>query len=143
MDEEIRKDIEFVRAVNAQVLGQNATLMAAANAEPYRQCLVETEVIGTVTPEEWFTAPNRQHWAKVIRDHRKAYEAQTVEEVAEPAQDTEMLSELKKLRAEVAKLQAAQSPAEPAAEEPAETEAPEADTEPESEGEDEADTEEA
>lgn len=135
MDDEIRKDMEFARAVNDEIIAGQWQILAAANAEPYRQLIAEVFMLRNISAEDWFNSPVRQPWAQTIRKHRLMYEDAQLAESDKPApeQDNEILAELKALRAELDEIKAAQQTDEPETE-TGEKPAPAEEDEPESDG---------
>jgi len=139
MDKELQKDIEFARAVNAGAVETQGVILAAANAEPFRQFIMEVEILGAFpNAVAWFKDAHRKHWADQIRMLRERYEASIAED--EPTLDTNPIAEeLAALKAKVEELTAAQAEAAPEA--PAEA-APEDKAEADASAEDDEDDEE-
>lgn len=133
--EDVQKDIEFALMVNEEAKRDPTIQQVVVNNEPYRQFIVETQMLRTHKVVEWFEDPTRKGWADQIHRDRELYEVAQDEKTEISDQQNAVQEELATLKAKVEQLLAEQD------ETPADVE-PEAEVEPDAEETDETDEDE-
>lgn len=124
MDEQKRDTlIQFVREVNAEQR-MNALPWYGGNTEPFRQFIIEVDILSSMSAETWFAEARNQTWVKQIEGVYDAYTA-SLTEAEKHEQPNKVEAELKRLKAQVKALLEAQEKAVKA-----ESAAPDAQTKP-------------